>query len=269
MPTIQENKAFWDGLYKWQKGGDEWSQAWGSPRTQWYGSIFPRIQAFLPAKTILEIACGYGRWTHFLKDLSTRLIAVDISEECIQACKKRFARDDDVSFYINNGKSLDMATDNSVDFVFSMDSLVHADDIVLKAYIEEISRILTKDGVAFLHHSNLGEYASRLNTVQKMKMQPLLTRLGFMEKNYHWRDLNVTAQKISMFADMSGLQCISQELINWGTKRTLLDCLSTITRKDSIFVRENRVLRNPLFGDEIKRISRLYSFKQKEDKLRF
>jgi ubiquinone/menaquinone biosynthesis C-methylase UbiE len=264
MPTIQENKAFWDGLYNWKEGGDEWSQAWGSPRTQWFGTILPRIHSFIPTKVILEIACGYGRWTHYLKDLCDHLIAVDISEECIQACKNRFADDKSVSFHVNDGKSLDMAADQSVDFVFSMDSLVHVDDTVIEAYIKEINRILTRDGAAFLHHSNLGEYSSLLNITKKAGIQGLLMRIGVLEKTYHWRDMDVSAKKVEMLAEKYGMQCISQEAINWGTKSTLLDCFTIIARKDSSLFRENRVLLNPSFGSEIRRISRLYHFKQRE-----
>ena len=32
--------------------------------SQWFGLIFPRIHAFLPTGTILEIAPGFGRWTN-------------------------------------------------------------------------------------------------------------------------------------------------------------------------------------------------------------
>ena len=81
---------------------------------------------------------------------------MDVSAQCVQASQNRFAKESTVSFHLNDGKSLEFAADNSVDFVFSMDSLIHADEIALKAYIMEIHRILTKDGVAFLHHSNLG-----------------------------------------------------------------------------------------------------------------
>ena len=71
MPTIERNKELWDGLYHWSEMGDEWSKQWGCPYMQWYGMLLPRIHSFLPAKTILEIAPGYGRWTQFLKDYWT------------------------------------------------------------------------------------------------------------------------------------------------------------------------------------------------------
>lgn len=66
MATLKENKNYWDGKYDWQERGDDWSRAWGGPHMQWYGTIYPRIKAHLPTKRILEIACGFGRWPHFL-----------------------------------------------------------------------------------------------------------------------------------------------------------------------------------------------------------
>jgi hypothetical protein len=79
MPSIQENKRRWDGQYDWAMAGDEWSSQWGGPFMQWYGSIYPRVKAHLPTGRILEIACGFGRWTAFLKDLCEELVVLDLS----------------------------------------------------------------------------------------------------------------------------------------------------------------------------------------------
>src|SRR5215475_13304533 len=157
MPTIAENKKHWEGRYDWTERGDEWSRPWGSVEMQWYIALLPRIQAHLPTRTILEIACGSGRWTHYLKEWCDRLIAVDLAAECVETCRQRFKSASNIEYHVNDGKSLDMTAAESVDFVFSYDSLVHADPTVFDAYFGALSRILTPDGVAFLHHSNLGE----------------------------------------------------------------------------------------------------------------
>ena len=34
--------------YGWSRAGEEWSKAWGTADMQWYGSILPRISAFVP-----------------------------------------------------------------------------------------------------------------------------------------------------------------------------------------------------------------------------
>jgi ubiquinone/menaquinone biosynthesis C-methylase UbiE len=260
MPTLDENKAIWDGEYHWATRGDEWSERWGSPSMEWYGTILPRINAHLPADRILEIACGHGRWTQFLRNECKHLVAVDLSEECIRACKQRFAEYSQIECHLNDGRSLDMIPDASVNFVFSFDSLVHADALVMNAYIGELPRILTEDGVAFLHHSNLGEYKRYASIRRVPALEKIAARLGLVGP-LQWRDFTVDAAKVEALAQDHGLQCISQELLRWQTKRTYLDCFSTIVKKNSPRARSNRVLRNSTFMRDLRKLlqlSRLY-----------
>jgi SAM-dependent methyltransferase len=263
MPTVDENKAMWDGEYRWTSRGDEWSECWGSPSMEWFGTILPRIKSFLPTKTILEIACGHGRWTEFLKNECKHLVAIDLSHECIQACKKRFAADSHIEYHLNDGKSLAMIPDASVNFVFSFDSLVHADAAVMNAYIGALPRILTQDGVAFMHHSNLGEYARYAGIEQVPVVRRLVRWFGLLGP-IQWRDFSVDAKKVEALAQEHGLQCISQEMVRWGTKRTYLDCFSTIVRSNSPLARSNRVMRNSTFMRDLKKLlqlSHLYDYK--------
>src|SRR4029077_4181187 len=104
--------------YGWKQAGEEWSQPGGSSAAQWGGAIFPRIRECLPAGTILEIAPGFGRWTHYLKDYCNELWAVDKSSECSEACQQRFGRVSHVRCYLNYGRLLTMIPVASVDFVF-------------------------------------------------------------------------------------------------------------------------------------------------------
>jgi ubiquinone/menaquinone biosynthesis C-methylase UbiE len=251
MPSIEENKSYFDNKYNWPSRGDEWSAAWGGPSMQWYGTILPRIKSYTPTNRILEIACGYGRWTQYLKDLCKNLVVIDISGECIQACKHRFSECSHIEYHVNDGKTLDMISDSSVDFLFSFDSLVHAGESVMKAYICQLQRILSKTGVAFIHHSNLGEYDGTYSRIRKIpKLEDLLIRLGMLEKNLHWRDFSVDAKKVERFAEENGLRCLGQEIIPWGTKRMFIDCISTIAKNHSSVPRVNRIFRNRRFMEE-------------------
>jgi ubiquinone/menaquinone biosynthesis C-methylase UbiE len=263
MPSTEENKRRWDGVYNWTLAGDEWSAEWGGPFMQWYGSIFPRVKAHLPTGRILEIACGFGRWTDFLKDLCRELVVVDLSEECVESCKKRFASESHIQYYVNDGKSLHMIAEESIDFIYSFDSLVHADIGVLEGYLSQFSRILARNGVAFIHHSNLGEYHALYKKIGKIpKLKGLLARMGVLEKNITWRDWSVDASKIESIAQKHGLRCISQEMICWRTKKTFNDCMTMLVRADSSLTTSNRKLRNPNFMREaadLVALSRLYS----------
>jgi SAM-dependent methyltransferase len=269
MPTLEDNEAFWGKAYPWVLAGEEWSKPWGGTRMQWYGAILPRISAFVPTGTILEIAPGHGRWTTFLKDLCREMTIVDISETCIAQCRERFAGSTHIAYAVNDGKALDMVPDASVDFLFSFDSLVHAEHDVLAAYAAEAARILRPDGVAFIHHSNLGEYATRIalqarvpvtdDQLQRIpKLPGLLRRLGIYDNvTSQWRARSMTAGRMAAFAEAAGLHCVSQELVTWHSRFALVDCFSTLARPGSKWSRPNRVLRNPGFWQEAKTLAAL------------
>lgn len=105
--------------------------------------IYPRIHKYIEQHNVfmLEIAPGYGRWTKFLKDFSTKLDIVDLSDNCINACQKRFEQDTNIEYHINDGKSLEMIQDDSLDFIFSMDSLYVEIDVI-EEYIRQIAKKL-------------------------------------------------------------------------------------------------------------------------------
>ncbi|MBI4405645.1 MAG: class I SAM-dependent methyltransferase [Deltaproteobacteria bacterium] len=268
MPTLQENKTIFDGKYNWNNGGEEWSAGWGDSSFQWYGTILPRIHPHVPADRILEIACGFGRWTSYLKDLCKNLAVVDLSHQCIDACRERFSSRSNIEYHVNDGLSLDMIATSSIDFVFSFDSLVHADETVMNAYLSQLKRILTDEGVAFIHHSNLRDYRKIYpHTETVLSFGKFLSRLGLLEKEVYlsWRDFSVSAKSIALSAEKYGLACISQELIHWGTRKTYNDCLSTIVKSDSLLARPNCVIKNKNFPSEMRnllQLSQLYNFQR-------
>jgi ubiquinone/menaquinone biosynthesis C-methylase UbiE len=266
MPTVSENRTAWNDTYVWTQHGEEWSDKWGSAHMQWFGSILPRISSFVPTDTILEIAPGHGRWTAFLKNLCKRLIVVDLSATCIECCKERFAQDSHIEYFINDGSSLEMIADASVDFIFSFDSLVHAEDTVMSAYMAEFARKLRPNGVAFIHHSNLGEYAQLLKLYSQLSKIPKLVgglgRLGILDTiNCSWRARSMSAGKMATFAQENNLQCVSQELVTWNTKSALIDCFSTVIRSDSNWPHQSHVVKNHSFMQDaalLRNISPLY-----------
>src|SRR5262249_27024356 len=152
------NLQSWNVHYAWPRQGEEWSQAWGGSEAQWYGTILPRVHALLPARRALEIGPGFGRWTHYLRDHCDSLVGVDLAQKCVDACRARFAGDPRLAFHANDGTSLAMVADGSVDFVFSFDTLVHAEREVVEAYLGEVARKLAPGGRGFVHHSNMGAY---------------------------------------------------------------------------------------------------------------
>jgi SAM-dependent methyltransferase len=264
MPSVELNRSWWEGAQSskhWARAGNEWSDAYGDPGTQWYGSLLPRIHRFVPTGTILEIAPGFGRWTQYLYPLATRLLAVDLSELCIAACRERFRAIDHIEYHVNDGQSLAMIANGSVDFAFSFDSLVHAELDVIDAYLVQLREKLAPDGVAFIHHSNLGQFAAYFAVLDRLpRGRGLLSRLGLVEASDQKRARTVTAAAVKTCAEQAGLIVLSQEIITWRSQRPI-DCISVVTRAGSCQARAYRHLVNTEFDAEaayLRRLSALY-----------
>jgi ubiquinone/menaquinone biosynthesis C-methylase UbiE len=263
MPSLEENQLFWGKSYDWDAAGNEWSATWGGAEMQWFGTILPRIHQHLPTSAILEIAPGFGRWTHFLADLCDHMTVVDISEKCISACRERFRERSHIDYHINDGKSLSFVENASIDFVFSFDSLVHAEEDVIEAYLNELGRILKPGGAGFIHHSNLGEFGTFFSTYSRVARHPRLhavvQKMGVLGVP-HWRAPSMTATKFSDHARKAGLVCTSQEKINWGGRRTI-DCLSSFKKGAPSRTSEPTIIHNPHFMSEagyLSKLSRIY-----------
>jgi SAM-dependent methyltransferase len=240
--------------YDWKEAGEEWSEPWGSSAAQWFGAILPRIRDCLPTGVILEIAPGFGRWTHYLKDYCGELWAVDKSSQCIEACRRRFAAEAHVRCCLNDGRSLSIIPDASVDFIFSFDSFVHPDRDVIEAYLRELGTKLKIGGKGFIHHSNFGAYANSLRErLPEILVKPLI-KAKILDWAHH-RNPSMSADLFRALCAQYGLHCMSQELVNWRGRR-LIDCLSFFVRSDSAGQRSTKIIRNPNFMREAAQIRR-------------
>lgn len=261
MADLEQNLSVWEAGWDWSTAGDEWSSWWGGTPALWYGALLPRIHAFVPAGNILEVAPGFGRWTQYLKDLCDELVIVDLTERCIEGCKERFAEDTNIRYHVNDGRSLEMVPDESIDFVFSFDSLVHAEADVLEAYANQLARKLKPDGIGFFHHSNSG-HLRRLTSVAKRvperARRPLVNK-GVLPDIYAWRALSVTAEGFAAACESAGMACVSQERINWEWGYYLMDALTVFTPRGSRWDRPRATRGNRLFREEAKRMAGLYS----------
>ena len=59
MPNTEWNLTTWGKTHDWSQLGEEWSKAWGGSEAQWFYVIYPRIHAFLPAASMLEVASRF------------------------------------------------------------------------------------------------------------------------------------------------------------------------------------------------------------------
>jgi hypothetical protein len=167
-----------------------------------------------------------------------------LTEKCIEACRNYFKKYSHIKYYVNDGKKLDMVEDNSLDFVFSWDSLVHAESDVLESYITYLAVKLKPGGYGFIHHSNIGSFKN--------------AETGQLTiENPHWRGTSMTAELFRRYCNDVGLTCVSQEIVNWG-ERGLTDCFSIFTRESDKTEQETVISENIDFMQEAHTLKAYY-----------
>ena len=182
---------------------------------QWDELIWPTIKDFDFTAT-LELAPGGGRNSAKLIPLSESIHLVDVNQYCIDLCKERFADypgETKIHYHVNDGTSLEMIDSQSISAIYTWDSAVHMDKLVVKEYFKEFSRILKPGGRAFVHHSNYGSISDNVE----------------FKKNPHWRT-NMSAELAKAFAAEAGVTIVSQQIIPWGGDTEDLDCITVLEK---------------------------------------
>jgi SAM-dependent methyltransferase len=237
MPTVDENLKQWAD-YEWTADGHEWTIGYGGTDAAWENVVLPRIRGFLPADRILEIAPGFGVWTERLRPFAKSMTLVDLTPRCIEHCRAKFG-EQVMTYVVNDGRSLDGVQDDSVDFVFSWHSLVHAEQDVMRDYVVQLGKKLRVGGAGVIHHSNFGAYVDPKTGEAALP-------------NTHWRGATMTADLFQQFCGEAGLHCVCQELVPWGYPH-LTDVFSAFVREPPGVARDAAFrIENPHFWDMVR-----------------
>jgi len=111
---------------------------------------------FKGAEVVLEIGPGAGRWTEYLLQESRQLIGVDISEQCVTECRRRFASHPNATFVVGSGADLQTVETRSIARIWSFDVFVHVNREDFASYVAEFARVLIPGGIGVLHHGAFG-----------------------------------------------------------------------------------------------------------------
>ncbi len=139
-----------------EKNSLEYSYVWGNPDTS-NGDLgnYLKIKSeyLIPNvkdKVVLELGCLDGKWSQFIVPIARKTILVDLDKSIIPLLTKRLGGSN-FDFYETKGYELKGINNNSVDFIFSMDTLVRVKKSFIKKYFIEFSRVLKKEGKLLIH----------------------------------------------------------------------------------------------------------------------
>jgi len=101
------------------------------------------------SSTILELGSGGGKWTQYLLK-AKHIICVDLVDESFDYIKAHLPYAN-ITFYKTSGNELAGIRDHTVDFIFSMDTLVRVPKNFIFDYFKEFARVLEPNGKMCLH----------------------------------------------------------------------------------------------------------------------
>jgi SAM-dependent methyltransferase len=194
------NYEIWQN-WDWESSGEEWTYPDG-----WKESLIDNIlqKYMVQGGRILEIGPGAGRWTEILVKTASHLIAVDISDQCIDICKQKFAAYPTAEFRVNNGSELPFIESDSIDSIWSFDVFVHINAQETNAYLREFRRVLKNGGCAAIHHGATGGITGGWRSdVTAETFRALVMANGFtiLTEIDEWRDGDQNFQ-ISRYGDV-------------------------------------------------------------------
>lgn len=115
---------------------------------------FPRLSQYqlmqfssllLTGNKVLDVGCGSGRDTQFLRDEGHEVIGIDASSGMIEEAKRLVGGD----FRLMDMKKLDFS-ENSIDGLWCCASLLHQPKNNLSSTLREFHRVLKNGGVAYI-----------------------------------------------------------------------------------------------------------------------
>lgn len=120
-----------------------------------------RLRPYLDGRydlDVLEISPGAGRATVEFIRYAKSLTLVDLNAVPIEICRERlkYYPNDDVTFIVNDGRSLEEAAGREFDLVVSYNSLVHVHPDIVRGYMQQSLELLRPGGIMWFDHSGKG-----------------------------------------------------------------------------------------------------------------
>ncbi len=104
-------------------------------------------------KNILEIGCGDGYGAAYLAQVALKVVGIDYEEEVVLKAQNKY-KAPNLSFLSMDATELQFQ-DNSFDIACSFQVIEHIPEDQLLKYLQEIKRVLMKDGESYLSTLNL------------------------------------------------------------------------------------------------------------------
>lgn len=123
---------------------------------QRYYSILPIVKD----KLVLDAACGEGYGSSILATAAKKVTGIDIDQETIHHASDAYATCGKIEFFVQSAAQLSFP-DSSIDVVVSFETIEHLPEEMQQQFLEEIARVLKKDGILIMSTPNKKIYSDQ------------------------------------------------------------------------------------------------------------
>jgi len=100
--------------------------------------------------SVLEIGCLDGKWSEVLIDRYDEVHLIDMNDKLLPILEQKFGNN--FRFHTTKGNELKQLLDDSIELIFSMDSLIRVPNKkYILDYFNEFKRVLKKQGEVYVH----------------------------------------------------------------------------------------------------------------------
>lgn len=145
-------------------------------------------------KVVLEIGCLDGKWSVPICQTAKHAYLCDLEDVILKALSNRLKSydipDDLWTWKKINGKNLDCIPSKSIDFVFSIDTLVRVPKKAILKYLEDTIRILKdQNSIAMIHLPIYECKYSRAKRFTNLKIIEVVNLLDKYSVNYSFKNM--------------------------------------------------------------------------------
>jgi SAM-dependent methyltransferase len=167
--------------------------------------LFVRYRDAIAGRRVLDVGCGAGRTTFFLREFTTHYTGVDYARNMVEACRRRFP---DLQFETCDARDMGRFADGSFEFVlFSFNGLDCVDHEGRLCALAETRRALTPGGLFMFSSHNRGFAGTMAGPRLRLSPNPLTQArllkhyLAMVSRRRRNRRLEVLADEYAIIND--------------------------------------------------------------------
>lgn len=164
------------------------------------------VRGLVQDKVVLDAACGEGYGSNIIASVAKNVTGLDIDADTIERAKVTYSEQNNLHFLQGSIESIPLGNE-SIDAVVSFETIEHVSEQIQHNFLNEIARVLKKDGILVMStpnkeiYSDLYNYSNEFH-VKEFYHDEFLEYLG--EKFKYIKLFNQAFQVVSVLSACEG-----------------------------------------------------------------